>query len=230
LLLALASLLGLLACRGEGPLRFAVLFQDAQGIERGDEVEYKGLEIGEVRRVDIDQEGNVRVEVEVRPRHRTAVAMSSVIDIERGGMLGGRKLVIRDGEGARIPMLEGAELMGRESGRDRAVDSLRRAGRDALESVGAVGESLAERFREIRDSEKGQELADSLTRLGEETATMTREQAERFREEQLPALRARAEELRRELEDKGLDDEAKEVWDDFEQWVESVRSQAGDEG
>jgi len=218
-------LLCLLACGGEGPLRFAVLFQDAQGIERGDDVEYKGLEIGEVTRVAVDEEGNVRIEVEVRPRHRGALSMGSLIDVERAGVLGGRKLVVRDGEGARIPMLEGAELIGRESEGDRAVDSLRRAGKSAIEGVSALGEGLTERLRALRESDEAKELADSLTRFGEEAATMTREQAERFREERLPALRERAEELRRELEEQGLEEDAKGMWEDFERWLEEVRNQ-----
>jgi hypothetical protein len=219
-----AIALALAACGGEGPLRFAVTFQDAQGIERGDEVEYKGLEVGEVTRVAIDEEGNVRVDVQLSPRHRGAVAMGSVIEVERAGVLGGRKLVITDGPGARIPMLPGAVLVGKEGEGTRAVDSLRQAGQSAVEGLSALGAGLAERVRGLRDSEEAGELADALTRFGEQAATMTREQAARFREEQIPAIRERAEELRRELEAKGLDEEAKKVWADFEQWLEEVRS------
>jgi hypothetical protein len=215
--------LALSACGGEGPLRFAILFQDAQGLSRGDHVEYKGLEIGEVTRIEIDPQGNVRVDLQIGVRHRGAIAMNSVFEVERSGMLGGRKLVVSDGVGARIPMLEGAELVGRESEGDRAVDSLRRAGQSAIEGVGALGEGLAERLRALRDSEEAKELADSLTRFGEETASMTREQAQRFREEHLPALRERAEKLRRELEEKGLEEDAKKVWDDFQRWLEEVQ-------
>ena len=221
-----ALLLLLLApagCGGEGPLRFAVLFQNAQGLERGDEVEYKGLEIGEVTGVAVDQQGNVRVEVEVRARHRAAVAMNSLVEVERAGVLGGRKLVVHDGPGARIPMIERAELIGRESEGDRAVDSLRRAGRSALEGLSALGEGLTERLRSLRDSEQAKELADALTRFGEETSQMSREQATRFREEQIPALRERAAELRRELEEKGLEEDAQRVWDDFQRWLEEVQ-------
>lgn len=219
----LPALLVVVGCGGEKPLRFAVLFQDAQGIERGDEIEYKGLEIGEVTKVAIDEEGNVRVDAFVGARHRGAVAMNSIFEVERAGVLGGRKLVVRDGEGARIPMLDGAELIGRESEGDRAIDSIRRAGKSAIEGVTALGEGLAERLRGLRDSEEAKELADSLARFGEETADMTREQAQRFREEQLPALRERAEELRRKLEEQGLEEDARRVWDDFQKWLEEVQ-------
>lgn len=221
--LGLAACLSLFACGGEGPLRFAVTFQDAQGLERGDDVEYKGLEVGEVTRVAIDEEGNVRVDVQVGARHRSSVAMNSILEVERAGVLGGRKLVIRDGEGARIPMLPGAVLVGRESAGTRAVESLRQAGQSAVEGLSALGAGLAERVRGLRDSEEAKGLADALTRFGEEASTMTREQAEKFREEQIPAIRERAEELRRELEAKGLDEDAKRVWEDFEKWLEEVR-------
>jgi ABC-type transporter Mla subunit MlaD len=226
--LAVLVALVLFACGGDGPLRFAVTFQDAQGIERGDDVEYKGIEVGEVTRVAIDEEGNVRVEVEIRPRHRASVAMNSLFEVERAGVLGGRKLVIVDGEGARIPMLAGAVLVDKESEGTRAIDTIRQAGQDALHGVSALGASLAESVRGVRDSEKAKDLVDSLNRFGEEAATMTREQADRFRQERLPAIRERAEALRRELEGKGLDEEAKKIWQDFEQWLEEVRG--GPEG
>lgn len=222
-LLAL-SLLAVAGCRTEQPLRFAVTFEHAQGIEAGDEVHYQGLEIGEVKEVDVDSAGAVRVTVEVEPKYRGAVARDSVVEVERAGVLGGRELVIRDGEdaGERIPLADGEVLVGREGELDDAVARLRSVGATAMERMRELGSDVQDRLTELGDSQQAQELAAAMERVREQMGDAGREGAQRLREEGLPAVRDRAEELRRALEAEGRGEEARDVLERVQRWLEET--------
>ena len=67
------TIVAVLGCGGP-PLHLAVTYQDVQELEVGDEVVYKGLEIGTVTAVGVDEAGNVRVDFLVRRDYRSAVA------------------------------------------------------------------------------------------------------------------------------------------------------------
>ena len=81
-LIAAAALCLTVACGGgDKPLVFSVTFQEARGLEAGDAVFFRGLEIGQVEDVGLDESGLVRATVEVDPEHRSAIAYTSIIEI-----------------------------------------------------------------------------------------------------------------------------------------------------
>ena len=73
-----------------------------------------------------------------------------------------------------------------------------------------------------------------MREFAEGTAERTREDWQRFRTEELPKLRVRAEEVKRQLAERGMAEEAEELWRDFARWIEEVtepqRSEGSDTG
>jgi ABC-type transporter Mla subunit MlaD len=206
------------ACQREEPLRFAVLFEANEGLEAGDEVMYKDMEVGRVTEVGLDENGKVRVEVEVEPRYRGAVAMSSVISVARAGVLGGRRIEVSDGVGERAPVVPGSVLLGHDASSPTVLERLRSAGQDAMDRLGVVGADLERRLSEMQQSPEAAELREAMRRLGEQAA----DSSERLRAEGAEAVRQRAAELQRSLEAQGKGEEARDLAERIERWLGQV--------
>jgi ABC-type transporter Mla subunit MlaD len=210
------------ACEREAPLQFTVLFEQNHEVEAGDAVVYKDIEVGRVREVGLDENGKVRVEVQVEPRYRGALATSSRVAVERAGMLGGRRLIVTDGEGERLPLPAGSILIGHEVASPTVLERLQTAGQDAMAGLGALSADLERRLDEMQQSPEAEELRAAMRRAGEQVAASS----ERLRTEGIEAVRQRSEELQRKLEAEGKSEEAKELAAQMERWL----AQAGGSG
>lgn len=242
------------ACASEEPLRFAVTFDDAGGIERGDEVHYKGLEIGEVRSVGVDSGGKVRVEVEVEGKYSEALTTTSMVEIERAGLLGGRQLTVRDGDGPRQALRSGDVLEGTLGPLSGAVTSLRDMGAQALSSLQERADDLQERIRSARDAAIDAETTEGadaqgdqeppaarqLAELGAALEALSREAAEAEQEAQDPAqreeLQQRMAEVQEQLtilreklaaESEDLRQQVQPLLEDVEEWIRRHTSPNG---
>ena len=204
---------------GEQPLRFAVTFEAADGLEAGDEVHFRDLEIGTVTKVGLDENGLVRADVEVEPEHRSAVAYNSVIEIRRAGILGGRQLLVSEGEGPRAAVRDGAVLTGSQGMTSEALEAIKGASRTALESLQQLGTDLQQRFSELSDSPEAAEMQEALTSYRERLEELGSEGAEKMREE-AKKLREKADEMGRALEEKGLEERARELREEVEAILE----------
>ncbi len=230
LCLALVVLvLGLLGCR-PAPLCFQVTFRDAAGLGRGAKIVHRGLEIGRVTDVGLDDEGLVLVSVEIDAEYRAAVALNSVIRIDATGLRRRRQLTIEDGQGERLPVGDRGVLTGSEGAIEDFLTKLDSAARAAWDRATETAADLEARLRELRDSEEAEELAKAMREFAERTAERTREDWQRFRTEELPKLRVRAEEVKRQLAERGMAEEAEELWRDFARWVEEVTERQSSEG
>lgn len=209
----LAGLLLLVACRSEPPLRFFVTFEQARGLEAGDAVRYKGLEIGRVLDVGIDQNGKVRAAVLVRAKYRGAMAQNSVVEIEHAGVFG-RRLTVREGRGERQPLEEGGVLVGSEGQVADLLDRLKAASSKALESAGDMASNLKDQLRDLRGSKEAEDLAAAIERLRQESA----DGAEKLRTEGVAAARERLEALRKSMQASDQEESA-ELLDKLDRWL-----------
>ena len=136
------ALVAAVACERAEPLRFTVLFEQNHDVEAGDAVVYKEMEVGRVTAVGLDANGKVSVEVQIEPRYQGAMATTSLVSVERAGVLGGRRLVVADGEGERLPLPPGSTLIGHEANTPGVFERLRAASQGAMAGLGAVGADL----------------------------------------------------------------------------------------
>ncbi len=213
------SAVGVLGCAKTDPLRFAVQFEDADGIGRSDRVVHRGIEIGRVTGVGIDPRGMAEVEVAIDDRYRTAVARNSVIRVDRFGMRRRTRLLVEDGEGERFPVRDGDVLVGSEGPLDDLLTRVREGAHDALEQATELARGIEQRLRELPDSEAARDFTESLSEAGRETSRRTSEGLEHFKRETLPALVRRAETVRKDLERRGMAREAEWFWNDFQDWL-----------
>lgn len=208
------------SCSRNEPLRFEVTFENAAGLERGDEVYHRDIEIGRVTSVGIDDQGLVRVGVEVENQYRSAVAGNSVVRIDRHGLRRRTRLLVEDDSVERAPIQDGDILVGSEGVTDDLLDGLRETARQALHRAADLAGDLETRLRELPDSPEAQQLAEDMRKLGQQAVERGRDEVGRFRQEQLPKLREQAESVRQRLMDQGLPEEAEKFWRDFESWID----------
>lgn len=78
------------------------------------------------------------------------------------------------------------------------------------------------------EEEEGTDLLERVGDYADRVATMSREQLERFRREELPELERRAADLRDWLREQGRNADAERFWRDFRDWIESF-DEKGDE-
>jgi len=225
-LLFLLSVLALFACGGPEPLHLRVTFEELHGLERGARVLHRGLVVGKVTDIGLDDQGLVLVSLTIAPKYRTAVARNSIIRVDAVGLRRRRQLVIEEGPGARIPVHEGDVLTGSEGLMDDTVSEIQDAAREVWESATAIAGDVAEALREWAGSDDARELMESLDGLRRQTTDRTREEWRRLREEDLPKLRERAEELRRRLAEGGAQEEAERFWSRFEEEFDKLRAAA----
>ncbi len=214
--LCLTALLGGLAtpgCSRREPLRFEVVFEDAGGLEEGMPVTHRGLEIGKVTAVGLDEAGLIQVSVEVKDRFRTAVSKDSVIRPESYGLRRHTRLTIEDPKPAadapRIAVADGDVLVGTPGLVDDVLSTLQETARAAWEKT----------------RETAAELGESL----DQAAERGREDWKRLQREQVPALRQQAEAVRKQLEEAGLPEEAERFWREFEGWLDKLSPPAPEE-
>lgn len=224
-----------LAC--QAGLTFTVTFDEVGGLEAGDAVVYKGRQIGEVGDVTFTRAGAVEVELEIDREYRHTLYREAQFALERT-VTGGHRIVVYDTEGPRTPLEGGEVLRGRQGSLGELMGKVRDLGRDLVtEGAERLNEQLDAWRQRLRESEgtepdaTEEEEADLLERVGDyadRVATMSREQLERFRREELPELERRAAELRDWLREQGRNADAERFWRDFRDWVESF-DEKGDE-
>lgn len=228
----------LLALACQAGLTFTVTFDQVGGLEAGDAVVYKGRQIGEVGDITFTGAGAVEVELEIDREYRHTLYREAQFALERT-VTGGHRIAVYDTEGPRTPLAGGEVLRGRQGSLEELMGKVQDLGRDLVtegaerlnEQIDAWRQRLQESESEEPADAAEEEETDLLERVGDyadRVATMSREQLERFRREELPELERRAAELRDWLREQGRNADAKRFWRDFRDWVESFDEKGGE--
>ena len=156
-LAAVWLILATFGCGAPDALRFTVLFEDAAGLEAGMPVEYRGLEIGKVTAVGLDDQGLVEVAVVVENEYRSAITHSSTIRSETRGIRRRPHLIVTEGEpqGERRAVQDGDVLKGSPRMLDDALTRLQDGARAAWQSTTEAASDLQEKLSEAaRESQE----------------------------------------------------------------------------
>lgn len=214
-----------LAC--QAGLTFTVTFDEVGGLEAGDPVVYRDREIGRVVDFAFTRSGPIEVDLEIDREYRHAVYREAEFTLERT-VTGGHRIAVYDTDGRRTPIEGGEVVAGRRAPLGELLGNVRDLGHDLVtEGAERLNEQLdawREWLHESEAPEATDEEIDLLDRLGDyadRVAEMSREQLERFREEELPELERRAAEVREWMAEQGRNADAERFWRDFREWVES---------
>jgi hypothetical protein len=128
------------------PLQFTITFKNARGLQAGNAVVYKGIKIGEVREVAIEQAtGAVRVEVSIDSKYQNSVYREALYMIDRpqgqAESSTERQITITDSGEIRTPVRPGDLIEGTEPVWDQLRDAIRGAAREIFGSGGGKGGS-----------------------------------------------------------------------------------------
>lgn len=190
----------LLACGPTGKTtEFTVLLPTRAGLEVGDEVRMSGFAVGKIRKIELEPDGRIAVEVRMFPKYAEHVTEGSTFEVEREG-IGSvqRYLELRPGSGG--PVASGARFDGVLSWD---------------EELKLFGQKLLDSFGESALRQELLQLSDAVDRAA-------RASAEEW-EARRPELEAQGKALLERLDREGSD-AAKRLRQDLEEYIEELES------
>jgi hypothetical protein len=212
---------------GHGDLDFDILFQDGDGLKPGQPVIFKGVEIGEVTRVGIDEDGTVRFSVTIKDEYRDTVYREARYTIEKpdGSFSYSdlRQITIYDRSSeSRTTVTPGDVIEGSDGLLADWMEAAAGYGKQLWAAAEVAFEEFSREIAEFSHSPEGQDLQRELRNFGEKIRQLNREQVEAFRREHLPVIEQNVRDMRDRLEAAGKSKEAEDLWKAFQSWYEAV--------
>ncbi len=209
-LACLALFAALAACRQPDPmLHFAVMVDDAKGIQPGQPVVLDGLTIGSVHAVTTES-GGQRIEVQIEPEYRARVQKEFFFRVESNTR--GSVLRIEDSGEGKNPVGEGDLIDARASWFDRLASGAKKLSSSAGEALDNLKATIENTATAIEESPEAQALKESLSELGRDLASAARGRYQHFVEKDIPELEKKAEAYRDKLIREGRTEEAEVFW------------------
>ena len=117
-------------------LHLVLTFKDANGLRPGQFVIYKGVRIGEVTAVDL-QDSLVRVNIVVNEKYRDQIYQEATFTIEKLSAInptGEHQVLMSDKGNVRTPVMEGSVLVGTEGWFAQVAGALKDAATSAADA------------------------------------------------------------------------------------------------
>ena len=227
LMLCLAGTLAAVSCTTEPPLVFTLAFDDEVPRKKGNDVVYKGIRIGKVQSVDLNEGGAVAVVVRIENRHRAIPYREAVYRVARAEGDDKKRYVVRieDREVAERTPVERGDILEPVEGWESGLLTLDEAKKKTAEAWRALTEgaqNLMDRARTYAESDQAKELRDSMDSFLKDSRERSEEYLRKFREEDYPRLKEQAEAYRQWLMEQDLVEEARKFWEEFLRWSEEV--------
>jgi len=121
----------------EATQELVLLADDSEGIKVGMDMSFSGFPIGRVRRIELDEEGNVRIHIDVPRKDAHWLRQSSVFTLERG-ILGNTSIHAYSGILSDPPLNEGAVRKVLVGDATAEIPKLMAAARDLLQNLNAM--------------------------------------------------------------------------------------------
>ncbi|MCG2595568.1 MlaD family protein [Ramlibacter sp. XY19] len=139
LCLVLGSAIYLLRARGYfDPKQQLVLIADnAEGVVAGMDLSFSGFPIGTVTKVELGEQGNVRIAIDVRERDAKWLRSSSVFTLVKG-LLGGPQLRAYSGVLSDPPLKDGAERPVLRGDANEEIQRVIGAAKDVLDNLNSI--------------------------------------------------------------------------------------------
>jgi hypothetical protein len=191
----LAVTLVLMAGCFSQPLVFVVSFGNAHGLEAGSPIVYNGVTIGKVEEVALDPSGNVAFHVRVDPKYRDQVLEGSRFKLEG-------EAANADSPAARLTMTRGsgATLSSNAIVKGDEPNSWTQRGAES-------GRKLMDYLATVKNSKEAQWLGKKVHQVGDSILA----KGKRIDASDIDAVKRRAEDLAKRLEQAGKSEQAQEV-------------------
>lgn len=223
-------MLAVAACSGgNDALTFTIVFDEAQNLKTGQAVTYKDIKIGEVTSVDLGSSGNVKVKVSIPSKYRDQIYKEAWFSVEKpGGMLdlsGERVVAVEDRNVLEKTPIENDDVIdGYDGWTDQLPERLDQFGDLTEEATSSIEQTLNDALESYRNSPEAQALVEEMEDLARQAGSMAKEEFQDFARDQMPKIEEKARSLRKKLEQDGRSKKAKEFWDRYQEWKESVQT------
>ena len=191
----------------EGPLRINVLYDQIQGLKKGNRVIFEANHIGEVTGVFYSTHGHYVVDLAIERNFANAATEHARFFIIKDPQIGGNGAIeMIQIKGGGLPLEEGSTVQG--STESSAISSKKREDFEkGLEDLREQFERFFEDLRSVPESEDFRKLEEEFERLAEEVKRSSKSAREKIERELLPRLREEMEKLREQLRKFGREDE-----------------------
>lgn len=185
LALIIGAIVGFATWKSRG-LDYTLHFEDAKGLQAGDPVVLSGVQIGQVRKVTLMGEDDVRVAVHIDEEHRKKVLAGSTAVITSMSFpnMSGQKVVEihNPADPDALPLEDDVDVAGQDGMFDLKAWQLEQRLSDMGEDLSAQSKVLAEKFsemaeklQEIPESPEMKEALEKLEEFSEDLETSSRE-------------------------------------------------------
>jgi paraquat-inducible protein B len=205
-------------------LDISIVFDEAKGVSRGTKLVMKGIPIGEVRGVKVEESGEVVVEARIYREYKDRVNSSAVFIIEPvdTGLQADERWIVVEVIDENAPSLErGARVRGYKSRAQFFVQSGKRALERAYEEFANWLVEFEKGFEEFRRDKRYEELKDEMNALMDEVVRSAQRGIEELRKE-MPRIKERLESILRELRELGRDREADRFKEEFDRYLKNL--------
>ncbi|GIW47969.1 MAG: hypothetical protein KatS3mg078_1846 [Deltaproteobacteria bacterium] len=205
-------------------LDVSIVFDEAKGVSKGTKLVMKGVPIGEVKGVKVEENGEVVVEARIYGEYKDRVNSSAVFIIEpvdTGLQAGDRQITVEIVDENAPPLERGARVRGYKSRAQFFVQSGKRALERAYEEFSNWLVEFEKGFEEFRRDKRYEELKDEMNALMDEVVRSAQRGIEELRKE-MPRIKERLESVLRELRELGRDREADRFKEEFDRYLKNL--------
>lgn len=215
------------------PMRFSLRFEEAQGLTRGHKVLYKGVVVGEVEKVELTAEKDVRVTLVLQEAHRELAREGATGYVTKNSLVSvtnEKSVELYNADEKAKPLAPGAELPGVNGYLELQRWKAARWGAGVSKGAGAWYDRAVEGAKEMlegaresfQDKAKDPEIEQFLTEL-QRMAEGRMEDMDRA----LPELEQRYRQTRAALRGRGegeLAEKLQSAWDQFLAKMDAARN------
>ncbi len=218
-----SSMAGVYFIRNIQGINLTIKFSDARGLYRGSPLEYKGIQIGSVQKIQNDGQSKISVLVKIDSDAAEDLRQNALFVISRDLSTGDPPGILmgycRDHDLQEFPkMLSGALITGEDSELIFLLKTHVGCFSKTSGSISDTLESLKKNIDRLLNSPKAQQLYRDIETFFMDLSKMTQEHFKRFMEEKGPEIRNKIEEFIKELERMGHKKEA----EDWKKFMEEV--------
>ena len=183
----------------DGALNIAILFDNVDGLKRGDPVIWQGNEIGAVKNIGYLDTGKFKVEADIKDDFKKTVLENSEFYVSSHPSVADQKVVemIIIGTGGK-PVKNGTVFQG--STRISALIKKERVGLDGwINDLSARLEKILDDIEKLRKDEEYQKLKTELDQLAKDLEESGKKMSDRLENEVLPKLKEEIQKLKERL-------------------------------
>lgn len=185
------------------PFLLVVLFDDTEGLKRGDPVLWKGFTIGRVEKIEPLVDNRIGVTIRLREDYGSRITHGSEFRLKRAsllGLAGANAVEVVTPESPGAPFTSGEKVQGISSPVRSLLEKGGQAAAEFWQYLREESGGLAEEFRNSPYREQASEVLKELGSLVEKGAGQAKEGADRFRrehQEEIDRLLRKLEDLRK---------------------------------